>query len=670
MESTFSKKLAYGAFAALAGGVLAPDYLQSAYADDLGEAAIRDRKTQGQHVVNLKDVDISVLIDDVSAMTGYTFVVHPSVRGRVTVSSQSALTMQEVFQVFLATLRVHGFTAIPAQDGVFRIVPEQAASQSAALANPRVGGDQFETLVLTLNNFNAVEAAKMIKPITNPQGQVSASAKSNSLIVVDYAGNISRIREVISEIDQDRSSLSSVQLDNMSATEMANIVGRLTGASEGAFALDVNVIAVESNNSVVVRGEAADVVRAVEIIRQMDVTGGGARETLKVIPLDNSEAKDIAPILVNLGKTMSESAAPAGGVKTPPSIEVYEPTNSLIISADPLILSQLESVVDQLDVRRSQVLVEAVIVELSDNAARELGVQFVLSGQENSNVPFASTNFSSATPNILSLAGALVGTGFDDDSDETASALSSLQSLALDSLLASNGALFGVGGGFDDGGIFGAIINAVDDDTASNILSTPSILTLDNETASIIVGQEIPVTTGEVVSSTNDNPFRTVERKDVGVELEVTPQIGEGDSIKLDIRQGVSSIFGGLTTNEIITNKREISNSILADDGDIIILGGLIQEDEAVTVSKVPLLGDIPGVGRLFRNEATSKQRTNLMVFLRPTIVRDRETARNVTNVKMNYVREQQRIATGRDDADIDSFISEVLGVDLSQGDQ
>ncbi|MBB37012.1 MAG: type II secretion system protein GspD [Hirschia sp.] len=661
MTAKFSRTMAYGAMAAVAGGFLAPG-LMSARADDLGDAAIRDRKTQGQHVVNLKDVDISVLIDDVSAMTGYTFVVHPSVRGQVTVSSQSALTMSEVFQIFLATLRVHGFTAIPAQDGVYRIVPEQSASQSAALANPGVGGDQFETLVLNLDNFDAVEAAKMIKPITNPQGQVSASAKSNSLIVVDYAANISRIRQVIAEIDQDRSTLTSIQLENMSASEMANIVTKLTGPNNRGVALDVDTIAVESNNSVVIRGDAADVARTAQIVREMDKRGGGNQETLKVIALANSEAADIAPILENLGKSMAETAAPAGGAKTLPNIQVYEPTNSVIISADPLILRQLERVVEELDVRRSQVLVEAVIVELSDSAARELGVQFVLSGQENSNVPFASTNFTDSTPSILTLAGALVGDSLPGDNSTD---VSGLQSLAVSSLLASNGALFGIGGQLDNGGIFGAIINAVDDDTASNILSTPSVLTLDNETASIIVGQEIPITTGEVVSATNDNPFRTVERKDVGVELEVTPQIGDGDSIKLQLRQGVSSIFGGLTVNsEIITNKREITNTILADNGDIIILGGLIQEDESISVSKVPLLGDIPGLGRLFRSEGKSTQRTNLMVFLRPTIVRDRDTAQGLTNRKLDYVRQQQRLATGRDEADLDIFMRDVLGVD------
>lgn len=668
MQAKFSKTLAYGAMAVIAGSIWSPSVM-NAWADDLGEAAIRNRKTGGQHVVNLKDVDISVLIDDVSAMTGYTFVVHPSVRGRVTVSSQAALTKSEVFQVFLATLRVHGFTAIPAQDGVYRIVPEQAAPQEAALANPNVGGDQFETLVINLDNFDAIEAAKMIKPITNPQGQVSASAKSNSLIVVDYAGNISRIRQVIAEIDQDRSSVSAVQLENLSASEMASIVGKLAKTSGGGFALDVETVPVDSNNSVVVRGDADDVARTVKIIQEMDARGGGARETLKVISLNHSEAADIAPVLLELGKAMTAQAGPAGGEKAPPNIQVYEPTNAVIINADPVILKQLESVVEQLDVRRSQVLVEAVIVELSDSAARELGVQFVLSGQENSNVPFASTNFSSSTPNILTLAGAIVGDGLYSDGEDSSSNFSALQSLAVDSLLASNGALFGVGGEFADGGIFGAIINAVDDDTASNILSTPSVLTLDNETASIIVGQEIPITTGEVLSSTNNNPFRTVDRKDIGVKLEVTPQLGDGDSIKLELSQEVSSIFGGFAFDgEIITNKREITNTILADDGDIIVLGGLIQEDESLSVTKVPLLGDIPGLGRLFRTEGRSTQRTNLMVFLRPTIVRDRDTARGVTQSKMGFIREQQRLATGRDEADIDRFMKEVLGVDAEKG--
>ena len=664
MDKKHSRKLAYGAMAALATGITFPNGLV-ATADDLGESAIRDRKTQGQHVVNLKDVDISVLIDDVSAMTGYTFVLHPSVRGRVTVSSQAALSMSEVFQVFLATLRVHGFTAIPAQDGVYRIVPEQSASQAAGLASRAVAGDQFETLVVNLENFSAVEAAKMIKPISNPQGQIAASSRSNSLIVVDYASNIGRIRQVLAKIDEDRSSLSTVQLQNMAASEMANIVGRLTGASEGGFALEVSMIPVESNNSIVIRGDADDVARAVQIVQQMDASGSGPKDTLKVISLKHSDATKVAPILSNLGKTMSESATPAGGKKTPPLIEVYEPTNSLIVNADPLILRQLEQVVDELDVRRSQVLVEAIIVELSDTTARELGLQLVLSGQDGSNVPFAATNFTRSTSNILSLAGALVAPGLSDDSD--GSSLSTLQTSALNSLVTSNGALFGIGGQLDGGGIFGAIINAVDDDTASNILSTPSIMTLDNEAAKILVGQEIPVTTGEVASATNTNPFRTIERKEIGVTLEVTPQIGEGDGIKLDLRQEVSTIFGGqAVSGEIITDKREIESTILADDGEIIVLGGLIQETESVSMSKVPLLGDMPGIGRLFRSEGTSTERRNLMVFLRPTIVRDEAMANRVTGVKYNYMRDEQIAATGRDDAAIDDFIRDVLGVDYN----
>ena len=660
MDLKFGKRLRYGAFAALAGSMMSPS-VAPVFADDLGDASLRDPSARDSHVVNLKDVDISVLIDDVSAMTGYTFVVHPSVRGRVSVSSQAALTTREVFQVFLATLRVHGFTAIPAQDGVYRIVPEQSASQEAGLASPSVGGDQFETLVLNLDNFDAVEAAKMIKPITNPQGQVSASPKSNAVIVVDYAANISRIRKVLGEIDKDRTVMQSVVLKNMSATEMSRIVTDLSGGNNGSRKFNLNAISVSANNSLVLRGDPEDVVRVAQIVRDMDAQSSGTEETLKVLSLNHSEARDIAPILENLGKTMTDAASPAGGEKTAPKIEIYEPTNALIVHADPLILRQLERVVEELDVRRSQVLVEAVIVELSDNAARELGLQLVFSGENGSNVPFVTTNFSRSTPNILSLAGALINTDLTGGDGDT----SQLSSSAVTSLLSTNGALLGVGGEFGDGGIFGAIVNAVDNDSGSKILSTPSVLTLDNETASILVGQEIPITTGEVLSSNNNNPFRTVERKDIGVELEVTPQIGEGDSIKLELRQEVSSIVPGLTLgNDLITNKREIENTILADDGELIVLGGLIQEDETIEVSKVPLLGDIPGLGRLFRSEGTSNRRTNLTVFLRPTIVRDARTARQATARKYDFIRSEELQATGRDVSGLDSYMKEVLGLD------
>ncbi len=655
-------RLRHSAALAMLGGFIAP-MGQYAFADDLGETRVRADGTQ-THVMNLKDVDISVLIDDVSAITGHTFVVHPSVRGRVSVSSQTPLTDREVFQVFLSTLRVNGFTAIPSQGGVYKIVPEQSASAEAALARSSVSGDQFETAVLRLRNFDAAEAAKMIKPITNPQGQVSASSASNTLIVVDYAANISRVRKVISEIDQDRNETLTMALVNMSATEMAKTVNGMKEETRWSSGYAVSALAVESNNSLIIKGEARDVAAVHEIVRGLDVSNRQDDESLKVLSLKHSEAAELAPILEAMGKRLAEQTSPDKSNVSLPTIAVYEPTNSLVVSASPMVVRQLERVVEELDRRRSQVLVEAIIVELSDDAARELGLEFVLSGTGNSTTPFAATNFTRSTPNVLALAGALILGDGETGSDTDTSSSSSLQSVAINSLLGSAGGLLGIGGETSDGTIFGAILNAVDTDVTSNVLSTPHLLTLDNEEASITVGQEVPITTGEALGDNNSNPFRTVERKPLGVTLEVTPQIGEGDSIKLQLRQEVSSIFDSVSGTDFITNNREIKTTILADDGEIIVLGGLIQEEETLSASKVPILGEIPGIGRLFSSEGTTKKRTNLMVFLRPTIIRDAETMRRTTQQKYQYIRQEQIAASRNENANLDVFMKEVLGVE------
>ncbi len=657
-----NKKIVKTTALALMGSLAVPG-LSNAYAQNVQQAASRFSPADS-HVINLTDVDISVLIDDVSAITGYTFVVHPSVRGRVTVSSQTPLSGREVFEVFLSTLRVHGYTAVPSRGGVYKIIPEQTASSEAQIASRNVSGDVFETAVIRVTNIEPTEAAKMVKPITNPQGQVAASNGSDSIIIVDYAENIGRIRQVIAELDKNQYVTTTIALTHMSATEMSRIINGMKNGQGRLNGLSVDAQAVERNNSIILHGEEADLAEVYELVKSLDVVNRTDDASLKVISLKHSEAAELAPILERLGAQLAAQSSPAGAEAEKPTIAVYEPTNALIVSASPLVLRQLENVVLELDKRRSQVLVEAVIVELSDDATRELGVEFVLTGQDGSNVPLAATNFSRSTPNVLALAGALVLDG-DGDSD---TGTSSLSGLALDSLLSTSGAILGIGGQTNDGTIFGAILNAVENDTSSNILSTPSLLTLDNESAKISVGQEIPVTTGEALSASTTNPFRTVERMEVGVVLEVTPQIGEGDSIKLDLRQEVSSIFGQVSSgDDFITNKREIASTVLADDGEIIVLGGLIEEEETISMSKVPLLGDIPGIGRAFSSRGRSKTRTNLMVFLRPTIVRDAETIREASDTKRNYIRREQLRANGGDTPSLDRFMKDVLGVDEDQ---
>ena len=381
-----------------------------------------------------------------------------------------------------------------------------------------------------------------------------------------------------------------------------------------------------------------------------------------MITLKNSDAHTIVPILEQIGATMYAQKAPSEGQELKPTITQHEPTNSLIISADYETLLAMERVIEALDVRRTQVLVEAIIVEMTDDAARELGVQFLLAGSDG-DIPFISTNFSRSAPNLLALTGALVGDGVFGAGGTGTATSNPFQQAAVSSLLGLNGLSIG-GAGQSGNTLFGLVLNALENDTESNILSTPYAIALDNATSSLIVGQEIPITTGEVLGNNNVNPFRTVERIDVGVKLDITPHVGEGNSVRLDIAQEVSSVFGavGPASPDLITNKRAINTTVLADDGDLIVLGGLIEQRETTNSSKVPVLGDIPVAGRLFRSEGVGHVRTNLMVFIRPTIIRDAEEARAATSRKYRYIRAEDLLRNGEADSTLDNFVESVLG--------
>ncbi|NQY96122.1 MAG: type II secretion system secretin GspD [Henriciella sp.] len=612
-----------------------------------------------RHVLSLNDVEITALIDDVSIITGNTFILHPDVRRtKVTVMSQAPMTTNEVFQVFLSTLRVHGFAAIPAGRGVYRVVPEQAAIGEAGVTN--TGPNAFITEVFKLDNFSAIEAAQMVKPLVDAQGQVVANARSNTLVLVDYASNMPRLREIVDGLDaDDRTKVETLELRNVPAREIQSILTDLLSDRDDSPGNRFEVSASSSSNSIVIRGDETTVQRAMRVARELDKSDP-VRDSLRVIELKNSDAIDIVPILERLAETMAEQSSP-GDLQTPgATIAHHEPTNSLVISASPDTILAMERVVEALDKRRAQVLVEAIIVEMSDNTARELGVQFLLSGTGESTVPFLSTNFSRSAPNLLSLAGAVADPDvFGGTNPFTEGAVSSL--LGLD------GASIGVGGR-DGDTLFGAILTAIEKDTQSKVLSKPFNMTLDNGTSELIVGQQIPVTTGETLSSDNSNPFRTVTRQDVGIILRVTPRISADDTIRMDIFQEVSSISTTLSsgTDDFVTNQRQFTTNVLADDGEIIVIGGLIEQTDETVNSKVPIAGDIPVVGNLFKSEGTTYDRTNLMVFIRPTIVRDRDDARAVTARNYRYIRAEELLRGGDDEtiSDLDVFIGNVLGTE------
>jgi len=637
---------------------------------------------QGQ-TINFRDADIQAFIDDISMLTGRMFIVDPRVKGKVTVYSQEPITNEEAFQVFLSTLRVHGYAAIPTASGAFKIVPDETASQdSSPVADERLSGDQFATQVFRLRFVDAQDALSALKPLIHRQGQLTANARSNALIVADYAANLKRLRQVIAELDQDTSQIETIRLRNTTATEMARIVASLGGGpgKNGIGDLNYSVVAVESSNSLLIKGDRQTLEQLRPVIRRLDQISESS-DDLSVIYLKHADAEQLVPILEQVSQSLT-AAAPVtaeGAPSRPAGIAFHQPTNALIINADPETQKALAGVIRQLDIRRAQVLVEAIIVEISDTAARELGLQYLLGGDGGNTVPFSATNFSRSAPNLLAVAGALITdngslTGGDFSSTTTnndattvtrlSPVAQGLQEAAVASLLGLEGFSLGFGGQTNDGTIFGVILTAVDQDAASNVLSTPSVMTLDNEEASIQVGQQIPISTGETLGDANLNPFRTIERQDVGIQLEVRPQINEGDSITLFIRQEVSSIFGPVseTFTELITNRREVSTTVLADDGEVIVLGGLIEENEQISASQVPLLGDIPGIGRLFSSKGRSNVRSNLMVFIRPTIVRDVEDVRAVTSRKYNYLQAEQLLRTRQPTSSMDRVMNDILG--------
>ena len=633
-----------------------------------------------QQTLNLQDADIRVFIQDVARATGQTFIIDPRVQGKVTITSQEPLSKTELFEVMLSTLRANGLVAVPAGSGVYRITPEEgAAAQPSSLSGG--GGYGFSTQVFRLRNIDATSAAETLKPLIGRQGVVMPSPRGNLLVVADYADNLSRIRSLLGQIDTDRTLTETVTLRSSSAREMAGVVNQLLnppGADPSARNGIVSVVVVESSNTLLLRGEPDAVRPMVAMIEDLDrraETSGDVR----VINLQHADAEQLVPVLQQLvgqavtpaGADGETSAAPAaaggdagqtvtagrGGRRA--NIARYPGANSIIIAADPETQRILGEVIRKLDNRRRQVLVEAIVVELSDNAAKALGVQLAIAGQNGSSVPFAATNYSNTAPNLLTLGAAAAAEGqLDGDS----AALQSLRQAALDSLLGAGGIIAG-GYGQNDDAIFGFILNAVKTDTTSNLLSTPSVMTLDNQEATILVGQEIPITTGEVLGDSNTNPFRTVQRQDVGIQLEVKPQINAGGAITLFLRQEVSSIAGPVSEdfNELILDKREIETTVAVDDGDIVVLGGLLDRNERVTVERTPILGDVPVLGNLFRSNSRANVQRNLMVFIRPTIIDSAASARAVTAPRYDYIRRQELSRSPDGISDLDALVRDYM---------
>lgn len=604
--------------------------------------------------MNFKDMDIKILADTVAEVTGKTFVVDPRVKGEVTIISATPMDSKQVYEVFLSVLGVHGFSAVPSGN-VIKILPDSLAKaeNTPVLAEgEQRRSAEIVTQVIKVTQVSAAQLIPLLRPLVPQQGHLVAYPDNNTLIISDTADNVARMEKIIRRIDKvNEEDIEVIVLEHAAATEVARILSTLeqknsspaNGNNPPVSNHAPGIVADERTNSILISGDKTTRLRLRTIISHLDTPIKAVGDT-QVIYLRYARAKNLADVLRGISDTIAKQAtanpqapvaapthsATADAIKT--TILADESTNSLIITAEPNVLKNLQAVISRLDVRRAQVLVEAVIAEISIDMAKKLGVQWALFS-ENGVSPVGVSNFTNSGVGIVDIA----STAYQLRNNGTGS-------ISSENL---SGATFGLGRFGEAGLNFGILLQALASDTNSNVLSTPSLLTLDNQEAEIHVGQNVPFVTGQYTNTgstnTSTSPFQTIQREDVGIKLKVTPQINEGNSIQLQIEQEVSGLTRStVTTADVVTNKRTIKTAVMVEDGKMVVLGGLISDDLQQVTQKVPLLGDIPILGSLFRSESVQKVKRNLMIFLHPVIVRDADSSAQVSQSKYNYMRAKQ----------------------------
>ena len=597
-----------------------------------------------EYTVNLKDTDIQEFIKFVADVTGTTMVVDPNVKGKVRVISSKPVTQSELYDLFLSILDVQGFTAVRSGQ-VIRIVPSKdARSSPVPLMDEQspVGTAEYVTQVIRLDNISAAKLIPVLRPLVPQQAHMAAYAPSNAIIISDIRSNIGRIVDIIERMD--RSAIQTTEVIRLKYGVAEDVVSMLntlekSRQGEGAEAdKEVVLVADKRTNSVVVTADELSVDRIRKLVSYLD-TPLEQSGNVRVVYLEYADAKEVAEVLTRVMQNISRLEDGGSNKRSNNSnstIEADEGTNSLIITADTDEMAALEAVIARLDIRRAQVLIEAIIVEMEITEGRELGLQWLFSNDGG----FYGSNISTSSAQQArnrAIASAIVP---DDGSEnigtrEVAGSLAQIPGTTL-------------GWGVVDKDLtMTVILNALETQGNANILSTPSLLTLDNEEAFITVGQQVPFVTGSYtntgVGNGAQNPFQTIQRQSVGITLKVTPQVNEGDSVVLDITQEVSSISAQiLAASDVITNERKIETKVLANDSDIVVLGGLVKDDVQDSTQGVPLLSDIPLLGRLFRSDVVTVTKSNLLVFIRPTIIRDDEDLAGATAEKYRFIREQQ----------------------------
>lgn len=633
--------------------------------------------------VNLQDADIKAFINEVATITDKNFVLDPRISGNVTVISNRALSKDEIYQLFLSVMQVNGIAAIDTGTTT-KLVPDSIAKQSGIEVDLRGDkvGEALTTRVVYLTNTQAAELLTVIRPLMPQSAHAAAVPGVNALVLSDRADSLNQLMLLIYDLDNNiNDSLSVISLRHVDAERMMDLISSLTGTAAGAqggqSSSQLKVIADASGDRLLVKGSPEMIAKVQAMVNQLDTMPSKRLSGLRVFRLKYASAAHIADMLrgllanqsinsagavstlesASLSNTASAGAslsnasptvsptqgssasstsntAVSQGSTRPFSIIADETQNSVIVNADPELMLEIESAINQLDNRRAQVLIQAAIVEISGDDAKQLGVQWALG---NANSGYGVVNFNNVGASAATIASAAL-------SGNPASISSAASAIA--------GTLIGLGNSNKDSSgntrFYGAILQALDSTTSANLLSMPSILTLDNEKASILVGQNVPFVTGSYTTSGNSstNPFQTINRQDIGINLNVIPHIGDNGTVRLEVSQEVSSVVPGSTSNAsgLITNKSLISTTILADDQQTIALGGLMRDNTTTTQQKVPGLGNIPVVGRLFRSDNDKTEKSNLIIFLQPTILRDGGAIASVTERKYNQMRVMQLV--------------------------
>ena len=595
---------------------------------------------------NYKEADLGQVIEAVSQVTGRNFIVDPRVRAQVTMLSSTPMSPAAFYEAFLAILQVHGFVAVPSGK-VIKILPDANARQLPANDLPNSvssTSDEIVTQVIQVRNVSAAQLVPILRPLIPQYGHLAAYPSSNMLIIADRAANVNRMARIIERIDQaGDADIEVIRLEHASSADIVRVLNSLAGAQGAEGAGGAKIVTDDRTNSVLLSGEASQRLRLRALIAHLDTPLESGGDT-QVRYLRYADAEKIAAKLKE--QAQGTAAAVAGGgqaaaaAASDQSIMIWaEPeTNALVITAPPKVMRSLMQVVDRLDIRRAQVLIEAMLVEVSTDASRDLGVNWIVDGSSDN---FLVGLFNQAIGGV-SLAD--VAAGYDAITNPPADGGNGAAGVT-----APGGFTLAAGRRQDSGTNFAAILRALASNGDTNVVSMPSVITLDNEEAQIKVAQEVPFVTGSYTNAGQNagavNPFQTIQREEVGNILKITPQITDEDTVLLKIEQessGIAAAASQVSTNDLVTNKRTISTRVLVDDGGMIVLGGLIEDRLTESESKVPLLGSIPLLGELFRTRSVQKTKSNLMVFIRPRIIRDAEQAAIETNTKYNYIRNLQ----------------------------